>query len=429
MSDAAPRIPHDIARLLVDPSAHADGQIHEAHSWLRANMPLGIAEVEGYDPFWAVTRHADILDISKRNAAFGNADRSVSLVTAETERLVREMTGGSGNFIRMLIHMDAPDHMKYRLLTQNWFMPANIRKLEDDIRRLARRTVDKMAAMGDRCDFANDIALGYPLHVIMSILGVPEEDEPKMLALTQDLFGRDDPDKARDGVSAASDPAAYVAMVQGIIDEFNGYFAKISAARRADPKDDLATVIANAEIAGAPISDLDAMSYYMIVATAGHDTTSASSAGAIWGLAENPGEFARIKADPALVPALVDEAIRWTTPVRSFMRAAREDAEVGGQTITRGDWLKLCYMSGNRDEAVFDDPAAFRLDRSPNKHLAFGYGAHVCLGQHLAKMEMRILFEELLPRLKSLELDGEPASNKALGVGGVKTLPIRFEID
>lgn len=428
MNDVAPRVPNDIARLLVDLPAHADEQIHDAHAWLRANMPLGIAEVEGYDPFWTVTRHADILDISKRNALFGNADRSLTLVNAETERLVREMSGGNVNFLRMMIHMDAPDHMKYRLLTQNWFMPANIRKLEDDIRRLARRTVDKMAAMGDQCDFANDIALAYPLHVIMSILGVPEEDEPRMLALTQDLFGREDPDRARGGVSAGLKPEAYVAMLQGIIDEFNSYFAKISAARRADPKDDLATVIANAQIAGEPISDLEAMSYYIIVATAGHDTTSASSAGAIWGLAENPGEFAKVKADPTLVPALVDEAIRWTTPVRSFMRTAHEDTEVGGQQISRGDWLKLCYMSGNRDETVFDDPAAFRLDRSPNKHLSFGYGAHVCLGQHLAKMEMRILFEELLPRLKSIELAGEPAWKKALTVGGVKTLPIRFKL-
>lgn len=426
MTETAPRIPSAIAELLVDPAAHADGRIHKAHSWLRTNMPLGIAEPEGYEPFWAVTRHADILDISKRNAVFGNSDRSVTLINAESARLLRETTG-SNNFVRMLIHMDAPDHMKYRRLTQSWFMPANIRKLEDDIRTLARRTVDKMAAMGDRCDFANDIALAYPLHVIMSILGVPEEDEPRMLSLTQDLFGRDDPDKARGGVSA-SDPAAYVAMVQAIVEDFNDYFAKISAARRADPKDDLATIIANAEIDGQPMSDLDAMSYYLIVATAGHDTTAASIAGAIWGLAENPAEFAKLKADPTLTPALVEEAIRWTTPVRSFMRAVRENADVAGQMIPKGDWLKLCYMSANQDETVFDDATAFRLDRPANKHLAFGFGGHVCLGQHLAKMEMRILFEELLPRLKSLELNGTPESDKALGVGGVKTLPIRFEI-
>lgn len=427
MAANAPRIPNDIAKLLVDPAPYADGRIHAAHDWLRANMPLGLAEVDGFDPFWTVTRHADILDVSRRNAEFSSGDRSLIVVDQAADRFVRQLTGGSPNQVRMLVHMDPPDHMKYRLLTQAWFMPANIRKLEDDIRALARRTVDKIAAFGGSCDFANDIALGYPLHVIMSILGVPEEDEPRMLSLTQDLFGREDPDKARDGATA-DDPEAYVAMIQAVVSDFNAYFRAISAERRSRPRDDLATVIANATIDGAPISDLEAMSYYLIVATAGHDTTSASSAGAIRGLAENPAEFARLKADPSLIPALVDEAIRWTTPVRTFMRTAREDAEVAGRVIPKGDWLMLCYVSGNRDEAVFDDAAAFRLDRGPSKHLAFGYGAHVCLGQHLAKMEMRILFEELIPRLKSLELAGTPEWIKATMVGGAKTLPIRYEL-
>jgi hypothetical protein len=170
------------------------------------------------------------------------------------------------------------------------------------------------------------------------------------------------------------------------------------------------------------------MSYYIIVATAGHDTTSSSTAGAIWGLAENPGELAKLQADPKLIPGLVDESIRWITPVKTFMRTAMDDTEIGGRKLSKGDWLMLCYASGNRDEAVFDDPNAFRVDRSPNKHLAFGYGAHLCLGQHLAKMEMRILWEELIPRLKSLELAGVPAMSQAVFVNGPKKLPIRFEM-
>ena len=168
------------------------------------------------------------------------------------------------------------------------------------------------------------------------------------------------------------------------------------------------------------------MSYYVIVATAGHDTTSSSTAGAVWGMCQYPETFAQVKADPSLIPALVDEAVRWTTPVKHFMRSATEDTEIAGQKIAKGDWLMLCYPSGNRDEAVFDAPEEFRLDRGPNKHLAFGYGAHLCLGQHLAKMEMRILFEELIPRLQSLELAGEPAMSYGNFVGGPKRLPIRF---
>ena len=170
------------------------------------------------------------------------------------------------------------------------------------------------------------------------------------------------------------------------------------------------------------------MSYYIIVATAGHDTTSSSTAGAIWALAENRSEFAKVKADPSLIPGLVDEAIRWMTPVKHFMRSATADTELRGRAIAKGDWLMLCYPSGNRDEEVFDDPYAFRVDRKPNRHLAFGYGAHPCLGQHLAKMEMRILWEELLPRLQSLELAGEPKLTQASFVNVPKSVPIRFAL-
>jgi cytochrome P450 len=170
------------------------------------------------------------------------------------------------------------------------------------------------------------------------------------------------------------------------------------------------------------------MSYYIIAATAGHDTTSSTTAGALWALGEDPGQFRRVKADPGLIPGLVEESIRWVTPVKHFMRTATADAELAGQQIAKGDWMMLCYPSGNRDEAAFDDPFKFRSDRSPNKHVAFGYGAHVCLGQHLARMEMRILWEELFARLESFELDGEPKRMVANFVCGPKSVPIRFKM-
>ena len=187
-------------------------------------------------------------------------------------------------------------------------------------------------------------------------------------------------------------------------------------------------MIANSKIDGAPISDFEAMGYYIIVATAGHDTTSSSVAGALWALAERPGELAKLKADPSLIPSLVEESIRWTTPVKTFMRSASEDTEFAGAKLSKGDWLMLCYASGNRDADVFDAPNEFRVDRKPNKQLSFGYGAHLCLGQHLAKMEMRILWEELIPRLKSVELDGAAAMSQSVFVNGPKSVPIRFEL-
>jgi cytochrome P450 len=306
-------------------------------------------------------------------------------------------------------------------------MPASLAKLEPRIREIARGTVDRMAARGGACDFVADVALHYPLHVIMEILGVPEQDEPRMLKLTQELFGPQDPDTARirDTLTAEQ----FAGMMEAVVSDFGAYFAGITEDRRRNPREDLATVIANAKINGAYMPELDITSYYMIVATAGHDTTSSSTAGAIWALAEDPEQFARIKANPVLIPGLVDEAIRWMTPVKHFMRSATADTELGGRRIAKGDWLMLCYASANRDEEVFEDPFVFRCDRKPNRHIAFGYGAHLCLGQHLAKLEMRILFEELLPRLKSIALDGEVKMTQAYFVNGPKKLPIRFELN
>ena len=418
------RIPKDVADLLANPAAYADGRIHQAYKWLRANEPLGVADIEGMDPFWVVTRHADILEISRQNDLFHNGDRSPTPISQEGDRKIREMMGGSPHLLRTLIHMDAPDHLKYRALTQGWFMPQNIRRLEDQIRVLAKIAVERMAATGGRCDFVKEVALHYPLRVIMSIMGVPEEDEPRMLKLTQELFGASDPELARD----AGTPPQERQFDFSVIIDFSNYFRALSESRRAHPTDDLASLIANSQVDGQPISDLEAMSYYIIVATAGHDTTSSSTAGALWALAENPAELAKVKADPSLVPGLVDESIRWTTPVKTFMRTATEDVTFAGRDIKKGDWLMLCYASGNRDEAVFDRPDEFHVDRSPNRHLAFGYGAHLCLGQHLAKMEMRILWEELLPRLSELGLDGVPAMSESAFVNGPKRLPVKFEL-
>jgi cytochrome P450 len=426
VATADPDLPPDIAATLVNPAAYADHRIHDAYRWLRGNNPLGIARPETFDPFWVVTKHAHILAVSRQNELFHSADRPTTLASIAFSERVRKITGGP-NLVRSLVQMDAPDHPKYRALTQGWFMPANLGTFEPRIREIARGTVDRMVARGGACDFVADVALHYPLHVIMEILGVPEQDEPRMLKLTQELFGPQDPDTARirDTLTAEQ----YAAMIEAVVNDFGTYFAGITEDRRRNPRQDLATVIANAKINGAYMPELDITSYYMIVATAGHDTTSSSTAGAVWALAADPEQFALVRANPELIPGLVEEAIRWMTPVKHFMRSATADTELGGRRIAKGDWLMLCYASGNRDEEVFEDPYAFRCDRKPNRHIAFGYGAHLCLGQHLARLEMRILFEELLPRLKSIALDGEVKMTQAYFVNGPKKLPIRFELN
>jgi len=426
--DSPIEIPLDIAQTVISPKSFAeDAPVHAAFKWLRANNPLGLACVEGIYPFWVVTKHADILEISRQNDLFASGQMPTTFTSIEGDAHVRQLTGGSPHLLRTLVQMDAPDHPKYRILTQAWFLPQNIRRLEDRIRQIARAHVDHMASLGGECDFVRDVALTFPLRVIMEILGVPAADEPRMLKLTQELFGATDPELNRSQASTDERQDGF-GDLQAVIADFFAYFKTITDDRKANPRGDVASVIANGKVDGAPINDFEAMSYYVIVATAGHDTTSSSTAGAMWGLCQFPEAFSAVKADPALIPGLVDESIRWITPVKHFMRSATADTHLRGRVIGKGDWLMLCYPSGNRDEEVFDHPDVFDPRRSPNRHLAFGYGAHVCLGQHLAKLEMRILWEELLPRLATVEFAGTPARAEAAFVGGPKRLPIAYQM-
>jgi cytochrome P450 len=379
-----------------------------------------------------VTRHADIQTVSKANSRFINSQRTY-LAPAEAEKWTLD-TVGDTHLFRSLVDLDDPLHMKLRKLTHDWFLPANLRKLEPMIAQVAKDHVDRMVAMGNGCDFVNEVALFYPLRVIMRILGVPESDEPVMLRMTQEIFGAQDPDViARSklittGAGLQAGSGNPQVDLFALAQEYFAYFGKVTADRRANPRDDLSTIIANGMVDGQPIGDREAMSYYVIVATAGHDTTSSTAAGGLRQLIENPGQLAKLQADPSLIPAAVEEMIRWVTPVKHFMRTATEDCELGGRAIKAGDGLCLFYWSGNRDERVFDDPFAFRVDRSPNTQVAFGNGVHICLGLHLARMELRALFAELLPRIESIELAGEPKNSIANFVSGLKTLPVTYRM-
>ncbi|MEO0982151.1 MAG: cytochrome P450 [Pseudomonadota bacterium] len=417
-----------LAGSVVDPASYAQpALLDEIFAKLRANDPVAWLEPDGFRPFWAITKHDDILEISKQNDRFTSEKRNILAPLLMEEQTYA--TIGGPNLVRSLVQMDEPDHFKYRHLTQEWFLPQNVRKREDAVRAIAREFVDKMEDLGGECDFQNDIALYYPLRVIMQILGVPEADEPLMLKLTQELFGGADEDLTRDkSLLGSGDAEAGLASIQATVMEFFTYFDAITNDRRAAPKDDVSTVIANGEIDGAPIGSLEAMSYYVIVAAAGHDTTSASTGGGLTAMLERPDQLAKMMADPkAHSRTAVDEAIRWTTPVKHFMRTVEEDSEIRGKTLLKGESLMLCYTSGNRDEEVFDDPYEFSVDRSPNRLISFGYGGHMCLGMHLARMEMMALYEELFSRVKSIELAGEPAYIKTTFVGGPKSVPVRYK--
>lgn len=418
---------------IVNPEFFAnEDKIHEIFTKLRREDPVHFVEPQGFRPFWAITKHADIQEIEKRNDVFSAAHRTY-LSPIEGEEWVKAVTGDTHLF-RTLVDLDDPVHFKLRQLTQSWFMPPNLKKLDARIGQIAKEHVDRMAELGGECDFVKEVAVWYPLRVIMEILGVPKSDEPFMLKLTQEIFGPGDPDvvneseRAGEGAAfSSSDNGRAVDLFQTAQTLFQ-YFGAITADRRANPKDDLSTIIANGMIDGAPIGEREAMSYYVIVATAGHDTTSSATAGGLRQLILNPGEMAKLKADPSLLPGAVEEMIRWTTPVKHFMRTAMEDYTLRGKTIRKGDGLCLFFNSGNRDEEVFEDPFTFRVDRPNNKQIAFGYGVHLCLGMHLARMEIKALFAELLPRLKSIEITGPAVNSRSNFVSGLKTMPVRYEI-
>jgi cytochrome P450 len=403
----------EAAKSLADPKAATDeAALHRALAHLRAEAPVSWVDVPGYKPFWVITKHADIMAIERANDVFTNSPRPV-LTTIEGD----EQQAAMG--VSTLIHMDDPQHRVVRAIGADWFRPKAMRALKVRVDELAGKFVDQMAAAGGECDFVREVAVNFPLYVIMSLFGLPESDFPIILKYTQELFGSDDEELQRGTTMEERGLALY---------EMFTYFNDVTAARRRTPTEDLASAIANARIDGEPLSDIDTVSYYLIIATAGHDTTSATISGGLLALIENPDQLQRLRDDPDLMGLAAEEMIRWVTPVKEFMRTAQEDTTIRGVPIAAGESVLLSYPSANRDEDVFTDPFRFDIGRDPNKHVAFGYGVHFCLGAALARMEVSSFFSALVPRLKSIELAGLPEHTATIFVGGLKHLPIRYDL-
>ncbi len=386
---------------------------HRLFASLRRDDPVHWTQPEGYRPFWIISKYSDIIEIERQADRFINAPRT-KLLSIAFESKVREAMNGKPMLVRALPQMDNPDHAKYQKLTHAWFQPRQIRTLSERMAALARDSVDRMFALGDDCDFYSDIAIYYPLRVLMTILGLPGEDEARLLKITQAYFGGGDPEMQQ-GSDLIDATMAYV-----------DYFKDVAKERRRNPKDDVATVIATSEIDGRPIEDFEAYSYYIALASAGHDTTSATIAGGLLALIENPDAMARLRREPDLLADAAEEMVRWVSPVKHFFRTAAVDYEIRGKTIRAGDSLLISYPSGNRDEEAFDRPYEFIPDRSPNRHLGYGFGIHACIGRHLAKAEIIAFFRELLSRIDRIELAGKPAWTETSFLGGLKRLPVRY---
>ena len=411
--------PAELAEALVSPAVHADERrVHALFSQLRRTSPVHWTQPADYRPFWALTRHADIMEVSRRNDIFINS-RRLNLMTRAQEAAAKRAVGKFARMYRTVAHMDNPDHREYRRVTAEWFMGPGVRKFETAVAALAEESLDHIARLGGApFDFAREVANLFPLRVIMSILGVPREDQPLMLRLTQEFFGADDADLSRDGTENGQH--------FDLLAQFFDYFTAMAEDRRKSPRDDLATVIACGRPYDKPMGDLETASYYAVIATAGHDTTAAVTAGGLLALLENPDQWRKLRSNPDKTKGAVEEMLRWVSPVKHFLRTAREDHRLGDTTIAAGDGVALFYPSANRDESIFPNPFRFDIERSPNKHLAFGFGGHMCLGLSLARLELTTFYRAFARRIDSIEPAGDVQRIHANLVGGFKALPVRL---
>ncbi len=400
--------------IFIEPSLYADQDAwHAAAAALRDEAPVLRVEFEGYTPFWAVTRHEDVFAVSRDNEHFLNTRNPIVALDFQLEFL--KSIGIEGE---TLIHMDGDEHRDHRNVANDWFRPRAVARRQEAIDSIADEFIDKFRQLDGTCDFAQDIAVPYTLRVIMGIFGVPQEDEPTMLKLTQGIFGAADPEYLGD----LSDP---MALLTDTIAQFEAYFDALTEDRRAHPTDDLATVIATSEINGCPMDGNARLWYYTLVATAGHDTTSFALSGGLEALLREPTQVALLQERPELVNNAVDEMIRWTSPVRHFLRYLTRPATLSGVDIPEGDRLLLSYPSANRDERMFDDPMTFDVTRpNANRMIAFGGGEHFCLGSTFARRELRTILPKLLGAVDTIEVAGDPEWAQANFVGGVKHLPV-----
>lgn len=426
--DQGTRIPDDVARAAVLPESYGDEQniTYPAFRWLRNNMPLGQAHIDDYDPLWLVTKYDDIMTVERDPVLFNATANNPILQTRPGDEFIKSVNGGSTRLMDAFPFMDPPEHTRMRKTTGNWFMSKNIKRYEDQMRAIAREDVEKMLSFDDgEFDFVKDFAMYFPLRVVMGLFGMPLEDMPFMAKITQEFFGPNDPDVSTEMDQMSPDQAsrAFQAAVTSAYEWFHGFIVD----RRETPRDDLLSMIANARTDdGELLPESFVSGQYMQLATASHDTTSTTVTGVAIAASRHPDQWEALRADSSLIPGLIEESVRWVSPVKHFCRTAAEDTEIRGVKISKGDRLMLNYPSGNRDEEYFDNAEEFDIRRSPNKHLGFGYGAHMCIGQPIARQEMRVLWEELLPHVKKIELTGDPKPLKANFVASYKSLPVKI---
>ena len=401
---------------IASPDTYAvHGYPHEVWSTLRRDAPVCWLENSNGPAFWAITKHADIVAISRQPRRF-ISQPMISLPSYANPE------GEMQAEVNTIIQMDPPAHGVYRQLTSRRFTPRALRRMHEDIEQIAIEILDSIETDVDaECDFVTSVAAPLPIAVIAWVLGLPREDWPRLFDWTNRIAGATDPEYQMEGEDTAG------ARRNAMLEVFQ-YFTELVKERRKYPRDDLVTALAQAEVDGQPLGPVDLLSYYMILVAAGNETTRNATSGGLLAFMEHRDQWERLVREPALLPSAVEEILRWTSPVIHMARTATEDVRVGDQTVRAGEPVAMFYPSANRDEEVFDDPFAFRIDRRPNRHLAFGVGEHFCLGAHLARLELTVIFRHLARRLEWMELAGEVERLRSNILGGVKHLPVRYRM-
>jgi cholest-4-en-3-one 26-monooxygenase len=393
---------------LADPGNFVAAVPHEMFDVLRREAPVwfhpGTDEVEG---FWCIVKYADLVDLSRDYGHASSELGGITLHDASAEDLELQR--------QMMLMMDPPKHTKLRLLVNKGFTPRMIGRLEEHIGEVTKSIVDEVAGRGE-CDFVVEIAAQLPLRVIVEMMGVPDEDRPKIFEWTNRLIGSEDPE-----YNVSRDEAI------GAATEMFMYSTELAAAKRANPAEDIISTLLQAEVDGNRLTDTEFNLFFQLLSVAGNETTRNLISNGMQFLFDHPDQWAKLIADRSLLPGAIDEMLRYASPVMYMRRTAPEDFELRGQTIRAGDKIALWYISANRDEDVFDDPNRFDITRSPNEYVAFGGGGpHFCLGANLAKLEIRVMFEEILDRLPDIELAGDIQRLRSNFINGIKHMPVRF---
>jgi cholest-4-en-3-one 26-monooxygenase len=399
---------------IIGPDYYAtNGYPHTEWAYLRKNKPVYWCEWPHTDPFWAITKHADIVQISKQPKLFVNSKRLLVFVPdkpSEEEPVPP---------FRHLLNMDPPEHGDYRTIVSRRFTPRGVQHLQPEIERITRELLDKFVDRNE-CDFVTDISSKIPLAVIAELLGVPHEDWDRLFRWTNQVIGSNDPEFQDATLKDETFDQARM--------ELFTYFSDMVTKRIKNPTEDITSAVANSTVNGAPMPQFEMLSYYLLLVVAGNETTRNATTGGLRALMENPEQFERLKKNPSLIKPAVEEIVRWTSPVIQFTRTATEDTEIRGQKIKQGESVCLFYPSGNRDEEVFEDSSKFDVGRNPNPHVAFGIGEHFCLGANLARLELEVIFRQIAQRFEYAESNGPMERLRSSFVGGIKHMPIKMKV-